>query len=37
LMKKKRETLAVLLAVGLDPEKCVLFCQSEVSFVVSFY
>lgn len=31
LMRWKREILGVLLAVGLDPERAVLFCQSEVS------
>ncbi len=29
----KRETLAALLAVGLDPERCIIFNQSTVSFL----
>lgn len=31
LRRQRREMLAALLAVGLDPERSVIFCQSEVS------
>lgn len=32
LRRMKRESLAALLAVGLDPKRCILFYQSSVSF-----
>ena len=32
LRQRKRETLAALLAIGLDPERVILFYQSEVCF-----
>ncbi len=31
LRRQRRETLAVLLAIGLDPDRCTLFFQSQVS------
>ena len=31
LRRWKRETLATLLAVGLDPQRCIIFFQSDVS------
>jgi tryptophanyl-tRNA synthetase len=35
LKKWKRETLAILLAVGLNPERSILFYQSSVCFFCS--
>lgn len=35
LRQRRRETLAALMAIGLDPDRCILFYQSSVCFFVS--